>query len=71
MEQNALKHIVNICNIYIYIYTKIVAYATETMGKMLTLDERRYISDVVLKNVGSMMQICRNINVHVVNTDIC
>ena len=23
------------------------------------------------KNEGSMMQTCRNINVHVVNTDIC
>ena len=26
--------------------------------------------DVVLKNEGSMVQTCRNIKVHVVNTDI-
>ena len=32
---------------------------------------RRCIPDVVLKNEGSIMQICRNINVHVVNTDTC
>ena len=31
---------------------------------------RRSIPDVVLKNEGSMMQTCRNINVLVVNTDI-
>ena len=29
------------------------------------------IPEVVLKNEGSMDQICRNINVHVVTTDIC
>ena len=33
--------------------------------------ERRCIPDVVLKNEGSMVQTCLNINVHVVNTDIC
>ena len=27
--------------------------------------------DIVLKIDGSMMQTCRNMNVHVVNTDIC
>ena len=32
---------------------------------------RRCIPDVVLKNEGSMVQTCRNINVHVVNTDTC
>ena len=32
---------------------------------------RRGIADVALNNEGSMMQSCRNINVHVVNTDIC
>ena len=31
---------------------------------------RRCIPDVILKNEGSMVQSCRNINVHVVNTDI-
>ena len=31
----------------------------------------RRCPDVVLKNEGSMVQACRNINVHVVNTDIC
>ena len=33
--------------------------------------ERRCNPDGVLKNEGSMMQTCRSINVHVVNTDIC
>ena len=32
---------------------------------------RRCTPDVVLKNEGPMVQIRRNINVHVVNTDIC
>ena len=32
---------------------------------------RRCIPDVVLKNEGSMVQTYRNINGHVVNTDIC
>ena len=32
---------------------------------------RRCIPDVVLKKEGSMEQTCQNINVHVVNTDIC
>ena len=32
---------------------------------------RRYIPDVALKNEFSMMQNCRNINLNVVNTDIC
>ena len=32
--------------------------------------EQRGISDVVLKNESPMVQTCRNINVHVVNTDI-
>ena len=32
---------------------------------------RRCIPDVVLKNEGSMMQTCRNINVHEVTTDKC
>ena len=32
--------------------------------------ETRWDDDVVLKNEGSMIQTCRNINVHVVNTDI-
>ena len=32
---------------------------------------RRCIPDDVLKNEGSMVQTCQNINVHVVNTDIC
>ena len=27
--------------------------------------------DVFLKNEGLLVQTCRNINVHVVNTDIC
>ena len=31
---------------------------------------RQYIPDVALKNEGSMMQTRRNINVHVVNTDV-
>ena len=34
---------------------------------------RRCITDAVLKNEGpmyAMVQTCRNINVHVVNTDI-
>ena len=33
--------------------------------------ETRCIPDIALKNEGSMMQTCRNINVHVVKTDIC
>ena len=32
---------------------------------------RQCIPEVVLKNQGSIMQTCRKINVHVVNTDIC
>ena len=32
--------------------------------------ERRSIPDVVLEKEGSIVQTC-NINVHVVNTDIC
>ena len=32
---------------------------------------QRCIPDVALNNEGTMMQTCRNINVHVVNTDIC
>ena len=28
-------------------------------------------TSIVLKNKGSMVQTCRNINVHVVKTDIC
>ena len=32
---------------------------------------QRCIPDVVLKNERSTVQICRNMNVHVVNTDIC
>ena len=32
---------------------------------------QRCIPDVVLKNEGSVVQTCRNINVHVVNTDKC
>ena len=32
---------------------------------------RRCIPNVILKNKGSMMQTCRNINEHVVYTDIC
>ena len=31
---------------------------------------RRCIPDAALKNEGPMVQTCRNINVHVVNTDM-
>ena len=33
--------------------------------------ERRCIPNVALKNKGSMVQTCLDINVHVVNTYIC
>ena len=37
---------------------------------MSTLEGTMMHPDVVLKNEGSMVQTCRNINVHVVSTDI-
>ena len=36
-----------------------------------TLMGQQSISNVVLKNECSIMKFCQNINVHVVNTDIC
>ena len=35
--------------------------------EMLTLEGMTMHTDVVLKNEGSMVKTCRNINVHVVN----
>ena len=37
---------------------------------MSTLERRRCIPEAVLKNEGSVVQICQDVNVHVVNTDI-
>ena len=38
---------------------------------MLALEATTMHPQLRLKNEGSMMQTCPNINVHVVNTDIC
>ena len=38
---------------------------------MSTLEGMTMHPDIVLKNKGSMLQTCQNINVRAVNTDIC
>ena len=55
------------------LHVSIEVPAKERSEIELDVDPRRDVDakpDVVLKNEGSMVQTCRNINVHVVNTDI-
>ena len=53
---------------HILIYIK---YIQCVVTRCRPLKRRRCIADVVLRNEGSMVQTRRNVNVQVVNTDMC